>query len=254
MHCESCGKQIPDDSKFCEFCGTAVKAKAIVKPIIEAKQAEKHVRKPAKPTPIKETQSKSKFKLFPILLIALIGAGVYFAVSMLGTENLFSKITDLPNTLFGKDKELGEPAREDFDWYVPMSYDEVPQGGTALDYDDILGTWKFMVVNYQSIPEETYFSTAVLSEHNSEFNTAVDLTHHFVEYDGEQYPFEGDEAIDLLYANYSDGYLVLALSDDRIAEIIFWKKDGREYGQGHIYSDWDNDGIADLVNVLLFTR
>ena len=76
MHCESCGKQIPDDSKFCEFCGTAVKAKAIEKPIIEAKQAEKPVRKPAKPTPIKEAKSKSRFKLFPILLIALIAAGV----------------------------------------------------------------------------------------------------------------------------------------------------------------------------------
>ncbi len=254
MHCESCGKQIPDDSKFCEFCGTAVKAKTIVKPIIEEKQAKKLVCKPVKPNPRKETKPKSKFKIFPILLIAIIGAGVYFAVTMLGTDDLISKLTNLPNTIFGNDKELKEPVRADFDWYVPMSYDLVPEDGEALDYEDILGTWKLMVINYQAIPEETFFSTAVLSDASTEFNTAVDLTHHYVEYDGEQFPFDGDASKDLLYANYKDGYLVLALSDDRIAEIIFWKKDGQAYGQSHIYLDWDNDGIADLVNVLLFTR
>lgn len=150
--------------------------------------------------------------------------------------------------------ELSEPVREDFNWYVPMSYDEVPQGGTPLAYEDILGAWKLMVVNYQAILEETYFSTVVLSEHNTEFNTAVTFTHHTIEYDGETYPFKEDEAKDLLYANFINGQLVLALADDRIAEIIFWKKDGQEFGQSHIYFDWDNDGIADLVNVLLFTR
>jgi hypothetical protein len=248
MHCESCGKQIPDDSKFCEFCGTAVKAKAVVKPSIQEEHVEKSVRKPAK------TKPKSKLKLFPILLIAILGVGVYFAVNTLGTDDLISKLANLPNIIFGRDRVLGEPVREDFDWYVPMSYDDIPQGGTALDYNDILGAWKLMVINGQAIPEETFFSTAVLSEYASEFNTKVELTHHFVEYDGEHYPFEGDEAKDLLYANYSNRYLTLALSDDRIAEIIFWKKDGHEYGQSHIYSDWDNDGIEDLVNVVLFTR
>lgn len=252
MHCESCGKQIPDDSKFCEFCGTPVKEKTNVKPVVQEKQVEKPVRKPAKPNSIKETKPKSKFKIFPILLIAIIGAGVYFAVSMLGTDDLIAKLTNLPNMIFGK--ELKEPVRADFDWYVPMSYDLVPEDGEALDDKDILGAWKLMVINYQAIPEETFFSTAVLSEASTESNFEVDLTHHYVEYDGEQYPFEGDASKDLLYANYKDGYLLLALSDDRIAEIIFWKKDGQEYGQSHIYSDWDNDGIADLVNVLLFTR
>lgn len=254
MYCESCGKQILDDSKFCEFCGTPVKAKTNAKVVVEERQAEKTVRKPLTPSPIKETRPKPKSKLFPILLVAVIGAGVYFAVSMFGPDALLSKLTDLPNIILGKDKELGEPVRADFDWYVPMSYDEVPQDGTALDYDDILGAWKLMVVNYQAIPEESFFSTVVLTKQAAEFNTAVAFTHHYIEYDGEQYPFETDEAKDLFYANYTNGYLVLALSDDRIAEIIFWKKDGQEYGQSHIYSDWDNDGIADLVNVLLFTR
>lgn len=251
MYCESCGKQIPDDSRFCEFCGTAIKVKSDVKPVVEKKVSKPEL-KPTKSKPIQVTKPKSKFKLFPILLVAIIGAGVYFGISMLGTDDLFSKLTDLPNSLFGK--EISEPVREDFEWYVPMSYDEIPQGGSALNYDDILGAWKLMVINTQSIPEESYFSTAVLSEQASELNTAVNLTHHFVEYDGEQYPFEGEEAKDLLYANYTDGLLILPLSDDRIAEVIFWKKDGQEYGQSHIYADWDNDGIADLVNVLLFTR
>ena len=164
MYCESCGKQIPDDSKFCEFCGTAVKAKTKPESFVEEKKLEKVVRKPVKASPVKETKSKSRFKLFPILLIAIIGAAVYFAVSMLGTDDLLTKLTNLPNTILGKDKELSEPVRADFDWYVPMSYDEVPQGGTALAYEDILGAWKLMVINYQAIPEETFFSSAVLSE------------------------------------------------------------------------------------------
>jgi hypothetical protein len=112
-----------------------------------------------------------------------------------------------------------------------------------------------MVVNYVSEPEETYFSTVELKEiSSSDNNTSVDFTHHFVEYDGQKYPFEGDEAKDLLYGKYMDGYLSLVLGDDKTAEIIFWSKDGKEYGQSHIYSDWDNDGIADLTTVVLFMR
>lgn len=112
-----------------------------------------------------------------------------------------------------------------------------------------------MVINYVSDPEETYFSTVVLSpSESSSDNISIDFTHHFVEYDGERYDYTEDESKDLLYANYSDGVLTLQLDDERRAEIIFWRVDGKDFGQSHIYQDWDSDGIEDLVNILLFTR
>ena len=253
MYCEACGKKIPEDSKFCEFCGHPVKTE--VKPTVEPKLPveEPAVAKPNVTQPIKKPKTKSKSKLMPIILIALLVAGGYFAMSFLGMDDLLAKITDLPGLIFGNDSK--EPTREDFSWYVPMSYDVVPQDGVELSYKDILGKWKVMVVNYVSEPEETYFSTVVLKEtSSSDNNTSADFTHHYVEYDGQKYPFEGVEAKDLLYGNYADSYLRLVLGDDNIAEIIFWSKDGKEYGQSHIFSDWDNDGIADLATVVLFMR
>lgn len=117
-----------------------------------------------------------------------------------------------------------------------------------------------MAVNYVTEPEEIFFSTVVLKENSTKtdegktLNTAVEFTHHYVEFDGEKSEFEGDEGKDLLYANFENEYLSMALGDDRVAEIIFWEYDGKEYGQSHIYLDWDKDGIANLENVLLFAR
>lgn len=250
MYCEACGKKIPEDSKFCEFCGHPVKGevKSKVEPRLPVEEPEV-----VKPKVAQRQKAKSKSKLMPIILIALIVVGGYFAISFLGMDDLLTKITDLPSLIFGKNSN--EPIREDFSWYVPMSFDIVPQDGVELSYKDILGQWKVMVVNYVSEPEETYFSSVELKEiSSSESNTSVDFTHYYVEYDGEKYPFEGDEAKDLLYGKYMDDYLRLVLGDDKTAEIIFWSKNGMEYGQSHIYSDWDNDGVEDLTTLVLFTR
>ncbi len=254
MYCEKCGQQIPDDSKFCEFCGAPVKVEVkpkVTEPVLPIKETVIKKVKP-KQTIKKTAKPKLKSKLIPIILVTLIAVGGYFALNYLGMDEWLAK---LPDWITGKRDTTIEPTREDFSWYVPMSYDEVPQGGFELMYKDILGEWKVMVVNYVSDPEETYFSTVGLKEISSSGNnTSLEFTHHYIEYDGEKYPFEGDEAKDLLYGNYSDGYLTFALGDEEVAEIIFWSKDNHEYGQSHIYSDWDKDGLADLVKVLLFTR
>lgn len=253
MYCEKCGKEIPDDSKFCEFCGTPVKVVEKAKgtePVLPKKEVVN--KKPKDIQTVKKVKKpKSKF-LFVILFIALIAIGGYFALSFLGMEDLLTKI---PNLILGKNDSMAEPTRSDFSWYVPMSYDEIPQDGIELMLEDIQGEWKVMAINYLSTPEETYFSTVELSENaSSEFNITVDFTHYYVEYDGEKYPFEEEDAKERLYANFNNSYLTLALGDDKIAEIIFWSANGQEYGQSHIYSDWDNDGFDDLTTVVLFTR
>jgi hypothetical protein len=293
MYCESCGKQIPDDSRFCEFCGNPVKEdsnqglyndrdegtgnegdEGPSNDVIEEANEEvnegyksskkkdrtiKEVRKTSDSGYGSYSKPRARIRVLPIILVVLIAAGGYAAVKALGGDGI-PRISDIPNIILGKDASDKEITREDFSWYVAASYDEVPQGGASLAYKDILGQWKVMAVNYVSEPEETFFSTAVIKENSSvtdegkTLDIAVEFTHHYVEFDGEKSEFEGDEASDLLYANFEDGYLSMALGDDRLAEIIFWKKDGREYGQSHIYSDWDKDGIADLVNVLLFVR
>ncbi|MBP1920675.1 zinc ribbon domain-containing protein [Youngiibacter multivorans] len=300
MYCESCGKQIPDDSRFCEFCGNPVKddsnqglyndsnlglyndadlgpgndaSEGPSKDVIEEAKEEvnegyksskkkdrtiKEVRKTSDSGYGSYSKPRARIRVLPIILVVLIAACGYAAVKALGGDGI-PRISDIPGIILGKDASDKEITREDFSWYVAASYDEVPEGGAALAYKDILGQWKVMAVNYVSEPEETFFSTAVLKENSLKdegktLNTAVEFTHHYVEFDGEKSEFEGDEAKDLLYANFEDGYLSLALGDDRLAEIIFWEKDGKEYGQSHIYSDWDKDGIADLINVLLFVR
>lgn len=254
MYCEKCGQQIPDDSKFCEFCGAPIRGIEKSKVVEPDLPIEEPIVKKVKPIQtIKEPKPKPKSKLlFIIMLLILVGVGGYFVLNFLGMGDL---ITNLPNLILGKSDASEVPTRDDFNWYVPMSYDEVPTDGTQLMYEDILGEWKIMVVNYISVPEETYFSTVDLKENaSSEFNTTLDFTHHYIEYDGEEYPFEGEDAKDLLYGYFGDGYLTLPLGDDKIAWVIFWAKDGHEYGQSHIYSDWDNDGIADLTTAVLFTR
>ena len=267
MYCESCGKQIPDDSRFCEFCGSPVKAEAYEDLDEEAgkgtrkeadiasdKKVDRAIRNAADSGYSTHKKPRARLRLLPLVLVLMIGAGGYMAVKELGG------ISGISGLILGKGNADSEITRDDFSWYEAASYDEVPQGGTSLDYRDILGEWKVMAVNYVSEPEETFFSTAVLKENSSlsdegkALDTAVEFTHHYVEFDGEKSEFEGDEASDLLYADFEEGYLSMALGDDRMAEIIFWKKDGKEYGQSHIYSDWDRDGIADLVNVILFSR
>lgn len=177
----------------------------------------------------------------------------------LGGDIGIPKIAEIPGIILDEE-DWKEPERSDFSWYVRVSYDEMPVGGKALAYKDILGKWKVMAVNYVTEPEEIFFSTVVLKENSTKtdegktLNTAVEFTHHYVEFDGEKSEFEGDEGKDLLYANFENEYLSMALGDDRVAEIIFWEYDGKEYGQSHIYLDWDKDGIANLENVLLFAR
>lgn len=271
MYCESCGKQIPDDSRFCEFCGNPVKDGSnegsyddSVEGMVSYAAEEVNEDLNGKNKASKRRGSgygsygrkRARIRVLPVILTALIAAGGYWAVKSFGGD---IGIPDIPGIILGKEDGGREISKDDFSWYIPASYDEVPQGGTALPYKDILGEWKGMAVNHVSEPEETFFSTAVIKENSSAgegktLDTAVEFTHHYVEFDGEKSEFEGDDARDLLHANFEDGYLSMALGDDRLAEVIFWEKDGKEYGQSHIYSDWDKDGIADLVNVLLFVR
>lgn len=269
MYCVSCGEQIPDDSRFCEFCGNPIEddpTPVLFEEKVEDSREEQttsmntnsEAKREVEEKVVKDVRSydkpRSNIRILPFILIAILLVGGYLVVKAL-SGNQGSNISDLPGTIIGEDEQDDSVTREDFSWYVPASYDEVPEGGVSLAQEDILGAWKVMTVNYVSEPEEAFFSTLTLKNNTStDLNTAVEFLHHYVEYDGETYPFEGDDARDLLYANFEDGILYLALGDDRLAMILFWEKGGKEYGQSHIYSDWDNDGMADLVNVMLFVR
>ena len=259
MYCGSCGKPTPDDSRFCEFCGSPMQEKSADADELNdrsdaAEQRAYDGEQNARQKP------RARIKILPILLVAAIAVGGIMAVNSLKGEEGILEISDIPSMIRGKTVSEKDITEDDFSWYVPASYDEVPKGGKTLPYKDILGVWKVMAVNHVSEPEETFFSTVTIKENSSaaekgkNLNTAVEFTHHFVEFNGEKSALKGDEAKDLLYANYEDEVLIMALGDDRLAEIIFWENNKKQYGQSHVYADWDNDGIGDLVNVLLFIR
>lgn len=86
MFCKQCGKEIPDDSRFCLYCGTDNSEKEVTESQLEevtTTQPKEVIPPPAEPDnkPITSTNSKKKtpWLLYVILGIVLIAGLAYFA-------------------------------------------------------------------------------------------------------------------------------------------------------------------------------
>lgn len=91
MICQQCGKEIPDDSKFCTFCGAEVQQHQP----IESKVTKRHQ---GKMVNMKMRNVCIALALFAIAFISSIAFNVYLADKV---SSLKSEVNNLDNRLFG---------------------------------------------------------------------------------------------------------------------------------------------------------
>lgn len=149
--------------------------------------------------------------------------------------------------------------QEDFGWYFDLDFDQAPEGATLVEYNDVLGDWKIMAINYEAEFAETYYSFGNIKEYSSTenytwANTIVTLDHKYIDYAGEKYPFDKEDATDQVLCGFDGDVLEMVFEDDMVVYVLFWEEKGKLYGAGHLFEDDDNDGFADLTLVLAFTR
>jgi hypothetical protein len=285
MFCESCGKNIPDESKFCEFCGSEVISESVIHSAedidngIHYEQEIEEKYEYAKTATPKKSGFIKKAAILVVLVAVIIGG--YSVISQfLGTNpektgeesNNPSKSSESKN----EQPSYNDPENnvtennayenivitineDDFNWHFEEYYYQIPEGANELSYLDIMGQWKLMAVNYLSDSEEIHFSVAVISEYSPDeahigANTSVFLKHQYTKYDGEKYFYDEEESTDLVLCSYGEGILQMALADDKVLDVIFWENEGKQYGQSYLFRDDDNDGFADLIFSIALVR
>ena len=281
MFCESCGKNIPDDSRFCEYCGSKVTVEAdtsnIEETITENSDYVSDIKKEEEAVHANKVIAKKSGlvkKAVVLIIAAVVIFGGFSFISQLLKDDPKTESNAL-NNVSRRNSEKSEPeqpsenppvqdsfiliSEEDFEWYSIASYDQMPEGASALSYMDILGEWKVMAVNYVSEPAESYFSIGIVEEYipsknDIGANTSVTLMHQYIEVGDEKHFFDEENSTDMVLCSYGEGVLEMFLADDKILDIIFWEKEGRQYGQSHLYRDDNNDGFADLITSLAFVR
>ena len=304
MFCESCGKNIPDESRFCEYCGSEVIPESVIYSQEDIdnnihseqesasynkqkrgsrydQEIEKEYEYPRTPKPKKSGLIK-KAAAFLVLAVVLVGGYSLLrqfigknperivensAKPSMGRESIPQEEQPPANDPENYGPENNLPAandsviinEDDFNWHFEEYYYEIPDGAIELSYMDILGEWKLMAVNYLPDTEEIHYSSAVISEYSPDSahmgaNTSVLLTHQYTKYDGEKYFYDEEDSTDMVLGSYGEGILQMALADDKVMDVIFWEKEGKQYGQSYLFRDDDNDGFADLVFSMAFVR
>lgn len=292
MFCESCGKNIPDQSRFCEYCGSEVIPEIFIQSD-EYTDSDKHYQQENEQyyeqdieeeyhydkteMPIKSGLIK---KLSVFLVLALILMAGYYLISQFIGKNSQKNVensTKPPKVSESINNQVSNNApgnnasennvpnsattidEDDFNWHFEEYNYEIPEGAVELSYMDILGEWKLMAVNYLPDTEEIHYSSAVISEYSPDeehigANTSVFFTHQYTKFDGEKYFYDEEDSTDMVLCSYGEGVLQMALADDKVLDVIFWEKEGKQYGQSYLFRDDDNDGFADLVFSLAFVR
>jgi len=294
MFCESCGKNIPDESKFCEYCGSKVIPESVINSEEEIDKGthyeeeieeEYEYEKTAIP---KKSEKKKKAAILTVLAAVLIGG--YSVISQFLNMDPEKKpektVEESNNPSMGSGSWNDQPSsnvpennapgnnviennasennastinEDDFKWHFEEYNYQVPEGAVELSYMDILGEWKLMAVNHLLDAEEIHFSTAVISEYSPDeahigVNTSVLFMHQYTKFGGEKYFYDEEDSTDMVLCSYGEGILQMALADDKVLDVIFWEKEGKQYGQSYLFRDDDNDGFADLVFSIAFVR
>ncbi|HBC31907.1 MAG TPA: hypothetical protein DC024_11790 [Clostridiales bacterium] len=296
MFCESCGKNISDESRFCEYCGSEVIPEIFIQSdedtdndINHQQENEQHYEQEIeeeyhydKTGMPKKSGLIKKLSIFLVLALILM-AGCYLISQFIGknpqktvenstkppmgSESISQEAQPTVNGPENNGAENNLPAandsvtinEDDFNWHFEEYYYEIPDGAIELSYMDILGEWKLMAVNYVPDTEEIHFSTALINEYSPDSahmgaNTSVLLTYQYTEFDGEKYFYDEEDSTDMVLCSYGEGILQMALGDDKVMDVIFWEKEGKQYGQSYLFRDDDNDGFADLVFSMAFVR
>lgn len=125
MKCNKCGQVLPEDSGFCQYCGTKVE---VEEEILINKEPE-IITKPAKS---KEYSSKSKLFLggTVIIVIALIGLNIY---QFMSADAFKTEINTLNEEVAYLNKQLDDK-QEKVDYYMGKYNESRPK---ATDYDKI---------------------------------------------------------------------------------------------------------------------
>ncbi len=276
MFCESCGKNIPVESKFCEHCGSEVIPESVVhseEDIDKSMHYEQEIEEKyeyAKTVMPKKSGLIKKAAILVALVVVLIGG--YSLISQFIGQNdqpsYNAPESKVPENSVPKNKTSNNAPtynesvtidEDDFNWHFEEYYYEIPEGALELSYMDILGEWKLMAVNYMTDIEEIHFSSAVISEYSPDeahmgANTSVFFTHQYTKFGEEKYFYDEEDSIDMVLCSYGEGILQMALADDKVLDVIFWEKEGKQYGQSYLFRDDDNDGFADLVFSIAFVR
>ena len=109
MFCSKCGKQLPDDAKFCFNCGAQIKAPEeetkieaevhtpiVDEPVTEAPKTET----PAQETPIKDSKFPKKLKPNKKLAMTAIAAALIVVIILIVTIcSVIAKSNDIPPTV-----------------------------------------------------------------------------------------------------------------------------------------------------------
>ena len=285
MFCESCGNNIPDESRFCEYCGSEVIPEILIQSDEDTdndtnyqKENEQHYEQEIEKE-YEYTKTEMPKKSGFIKKAAILGA---LALVLIGGYSLLSQFigqkdqpsyhvpeSEVAENSLPKNKAPENKApiyneavtinEDDFNWHFEEYYYEIPEGAVELSYMDILGEWKLMAVNYLPDTEEIHYSLAVISEYSPDeahmgANTSVFFTHQYTKFDGEKFFYDEEDSTDMVLCSYGEGILQMALADDKVLDVTFWEKEGKQYGQSYLFRDDDNDGFADLVFSIAFVR
>lgn len=151
MYCEKCGKQLPDNAKFCDSCGT----KTIIPVIEEKAEADTAIVKdsPSEPQkPIKKRTSINKFNAFvavltavlAIVLIIVIAAKPKSAKPSVTKANYdFKASTPVNKTINDEKQFLSAQSWQEMsfildgvEYQLPLDISELEKHGWTLDYSD----------------------------------------------------------------------------------------------------------------------
>lgn len=150
MYCEKCGKQLPDNAKFCDGCGTKtiipVKEEKVETDTVNAKDSLSENSKPTKKRAI------NKFNVFvailtavlAIVLIIVIAASPKPAKSSVEKANYDFKASPPVNKTINDEKKfLAAKSWQEMnfildgvEYQLPMDISELEKHGWELDYSD----------------------------------------------------------------------------------------------------------------------
>ena len=277
MYCPNCGKQIPDNSRFCENCGARVEIEDTFQPSRQKPQRNTYQRQVEKePSTKNHRKSKKPGFIQTVFLTAVIAVGVWFAKGFLGDIGLSVNTPDhtQPSKQTGNPSVQGEtggnnaivnedigqedtatiserlstydrPTWEEFGWYNEVFNNGVWADATPVtELPYMLGGWKGYIV-YDPYSERgievSELVNVTLSVDSGGASALVDW--YQIMWSGEPPYDETEDADTEFVGSYENGVFELD-GPSHLSFISFYEYRGRYYGFGSVVTQ---DGtIADF--------
>jgi len=268
MFCENCGKQIPDNSTFCEECGAKTGGEIAGQAPPPPPRSERYVPTSAKlPQSYYEQPKQGKgwiIYLCAVFAFILLLVGAFFVKEYL--DNKTPSGENPPAVEQTNEQEASEPTEQtppepknayedyrgytdtelpsigDFFWFTEdVKWDGLPAGRTAItDFGSIAGYWKAYTETISTFEGEEEISKWFNAEISGDANQAS-FTYHTKGFTG----LSGiDGTVDIshedggnLKGRFSDGQLVLGDIVSKGIEVIikdFYTLNGQQYAVGEV--------------------